>query len=121
MNVNVTLLFSIERYKQVIDAYQRGLRARAQGGEPLGQLGSVASFFLSRIDTKVDAELPERSPLRGRVALASAHVAYQRFLGKFSGPDWEELQSRGANASGHCGPAPAPRIPPTPTCSTSRS
>ena len=96
VNVNVTLLFSIERYEQVMDAYLRGLRARAQAGEPLGQLGSVASFFLSRIDTKVDAQLPERSPLRGRVALASARVAYQRFLEKFSGPGWEELQSHGA-------------------------
>jgi transaldolase len=96
VNVNVTLLFSIERYEQVIDAYLSGLSARAQAGEPLEQLGSVASFFLSRIDTKVDAQLPERSLLRGRVALASARVAYQRFLAKFAGPGWEELQRRGA-------------------------
>jgi transaldolase len=96
VNVNVTLLFSIERYEQVIDAYLRGLGARAQAGEPLEQIASVASFFLSRIDTKVDAQLPERSPLRGRVALASARVAYQRFLAKFAGPGWEELLRRGA-------------------------
>lgn len=96
VNVNVTLLFSIARYEQVIDAYLRGLSTRAQAGEPLDGIVSVASFFLSRIDTKVDARLPADSPLRGRVALASAHVAYQRFLDKFSGPAWEELESHGA-------------------------
>src|SRR5690349_8200460 len=86
VNVNVTLLFSIERYEEVIDAYVRGLTARAQAGEPVGQIASAASFFLSRIDTKVDAKLPEDSPLRGRVALASARVAYQRYRAKFAGP-----------------------------------
>jgi transaldolase len=92
----VTLLFSIERYEQVIDAYLRGLSARSHAGEPFGDLSSVASFFLSRIDTKIDAQLSERSPLRGRVALASARVAYQRFLAKFSGPAWEQLESQSA-------------------------
>jgi transaldolase len=96
VNVNVTLLFSIERYEQVIDAYLRGLTARAQAGESLEQMSSVASFFLSRIDTKVDQQLPEGSPLRGQVALASARVAYQRYLAKFSGPEWERLERRGA-------------------------
>jgi transaldolase len=57
---------------------------------------SVASFFLSRIDTKVDKQLPEDSPLRGQVALASARVAYQRYLAKFSGPDWDRLEGLGA-------------------------
>jgi transaldolase len=96
VNVNITLLFSIERYEQVIDAYLRGLAVRAQAGEPLEGVSSVASFFLSRIDTKVDALLPEDSPLRGRVALASARVAYQRYLAKFDGPDWERLRALGA-------------------------
>jgi transaldolase len=96
VNVNITLLFSIERYEQVIDAYLRGLAARAQVGEPLEGVSSVASFFLSRIDTKVDAKLPETSPLRGRVALASARVAYGRYLAKFDGPDWERLRALGA-------------------------
>jgi transaldolase len=96
MNVNVTLLFSIERYEQVVDAHLRGLSARARAGEPLEQIASVASLFLSRIDTKVDAQLSDGSPLRGRVALASARVAYQRFLAKFAGPGWEELQRRSA-------------------------
>jgi transaldolase len=59
VNVNITLLFSVERYDEVIDAYLRGLTARAAAGQPLDGVASVASFFLSRIDTKVDAQLPE--------------------------------------------------------------
>ena len=96
VNVNVTLLFSIERYEQVIDAYLRGLTARAEAGKTLDEICSVASFFLSRIDTKVDKQLPEDSPLRGQVALASARVAYQRYLAKFSGADWDRLERLGA-------------------------
>jgi transaldolase len=96
LNINITLLFSIDRYEQVIDAYLRGLRARAHAGEPLEPITSVASFFLSRIDTKVDDQLPESSPLRGRVAIASARVAYQRYLAKFTGPEWEALVASGA-------------------------
>jgi transaldolase len=96
VNVNITLLFSIERYEQVIDAYLAGLRTRAGAGEPLDSITSVASFFLSRIDTKVDDRLPEGSPLRGRIAVASARVAYQRYLAKFAGPEWERLSSLGA-------------------------
>jgi transaldolase len=96
INVNITLLFSIERYEQVIDAYIRGLTARLEAGEPIAHITSVASFFLSRIDTKVDKQLDDDSPLRGRVALASARVAYQRFLAKFSGPQWERLKAEGA-------------------------
>jgi transaldolase len=96
VNINVTLLFSIERYEQVIDAYLRGLDARAQAGEPLDSIASVASFFVSRIDVKVDAQLPDGSPLRGTTALASARVAYQRYLAKFAGPEWEHLERAGA-------------------------
>jgi transaldolase len=96
VNINVTLLFSIERYEQVIDAYLSGLSARAEAGAPLDTVSSVASFFLSRIDTKVDQRLPEGSPLLGRVALASARVAYQRYLAKFAGPEWERLEALGA-------------------------
>ena len=97
ININVTLLFSIDRYEQVMAAYIRGLSARAQEGESLQHVRSVASFFLSRIDTKVDARLPEGSPLRGTVALASARVAYQRYLSTFAGPEWERLRKLGAN------------------------
>ena len=96
VNINITLLFSIERYEQVIDAYVRGLTARAEAGAPLDTVSSVASFFLSRIDTKVDQQLPDGSPLRGQLALASARVAYQRYLAKFAGPDWERLEQLGA-------------------------
>jgi len=96
VNVNITLLFAIERYEDVIDAYRRGLTARAEAGEPLSGVASVASFFLSRIDTKADHQLPNVSPIRGRVAIASATVAYQRYLAKFSGPEWEHLEALGA-------------------------
>ncbi len=96
INVNITLLFSIERYQEVIDAYIRGLTTRAGAGEPIDHITSVASFFLSRIDTKIDQQLPADSPLRGQVALACARVAYQCFLDKFAGADWERLQQHGA-------------------------
>ena len=96
LNINITLLFSIERYEQVIDAYLRGLAARADAGDSLETIASVASFFLSRIDTKVDERLPQGSPLRGQVALASARAAYQRYLAKFAGSDWERLEGLGA-------------------------
>jgi transaldolase len=96
ININITLLFSIERYEQVIDAYIRGLDARARAGEPVDAVASVASFFLSRIDAKIDPGLPEGSSLRGTVALASARVAYQRYVDKFAGERWERLASLGA-------------------------
>jgi transaldolase len=96
VNVNVTLLFSIERYERVIDAYLRGLLARAREGEAVDQVVSVASFFLSRIDTKADAQLDPSSPARGQVALASARVAYQRYRAKFAGAGWDHLRDLGA-------------------------
>jgi transaldolase len=98
INVNVTLLFAVERYEEVVDAYLRGLSARAREGEPLTGIASAASFFLSRIDTKVDTQLGEESPLRGRVATASARVAYQRYLAIFAGHEWQRLQDLGARA-----------------------
>jgi transaldolase len=96
VNVNVTLLFSVERYEEVMDAYLRGLSARAGAGQPVDTMASVASFFLSRIDTKADALLDEHSPLRGQVAMASARVAYQRHRAKFAGASWERLRELGA-------------------------
>ena len=96
VNVNITLLFSVERYEQVIDAYLRGLTARADAGEPVDQIASVASFFLSRIDTKADALLDPGSPLRGQLAIASARVAYQRYQARFAGAGWERLAALGA-------------------------
>jgi transaldolase len=85
VNVNVTLLFSVQRYEEVIEAYLRGLERRAPSGEPLGGIASVASFFVSRVDTKAEAQLPDESPLRGRIAIANAHRAYGRCLARFSG------------------------------------
>ena len=98
LNINVTLLFSVERYQEVADAYLRGLSARADAGEPLDTIASAASFFLSRIDAKADPLLAADSPLRGRIAIASARVAYQRYLAAFRGPAWERLQRLGARA-----------------------
>ena len=80
----------------MIDAYLRGLSARADAGEPVDTITSVASFFLSRIDTKADALLDAGSPARGQVALASARVAYQRYRAKFASPGWERLRDLGA-------------------------
>jgi len=96
VNINVTLLFSVERYMNVIEAYLRGLSARAAAGEPVGKTASAASFFLSRIDTKADARLDKDSPLRGQLAIASARVAYQRYQDKFTGTEWARLRELGA-------------------------
>ena len=98
VNVNVTLLFSVARYEQVIDAYLRGLEARARDGERLGHVASVASFFVSRIDVKADPQLAPDSPLRGRVAIANARVAYQLYLRSLTDERWEALRRRGARA-----------------------
>jgi transaldolase len=95
VNVNVTLLFSVARYEQVIDAYQRGLERRVEGGEPLERMASVASFFVSRVDTKADAQLEPDSPLRGQIAIANAHRAYGRYLERFADERWRALEARG--------------------------
>jgi transaldolase len=97
VNVNVTLLFSVGRYEQVIEAYLRGLERRARLGEPLDALASVASFFVSRIDVKADDLLDPDSPLRGEVAIANAHRAYGRYLERFAGERWEALRRQGAS------------------------
>src|SRR6476619_5466963 len=79
VNVNITLLFSLARYKQVIDAYVAGLERRASAGLPVDAIASVASFFVSRVDAKVDARLSAGSELRGRAAIANAQAAYVLF------------------------------------------
>ena len=76
IGINVTLLFSVERYREVAEAYVAGMAERLEAGLPVTGIQSVASFFVSRIDTKVDALLPEDSPLRGRTAVANAKLAY---------------------------------------------
>ena len=104
VNVNVTLLFSPERYRGVARAYRDGLAARASAGQPLGTVASVASFFLSRIDTLVDKLLdglaargqPAARTLRGKTAIASACRAYEIFEEQLATPQWQTLEARGA-------------------------
>jgi transaldolase len=96
VNVNITLLFSVARYEQVIDAYIAGLERRVTAGQPVDAMASVASFFVSRVDTKADALLPPGSPLRGRVAIANAHVAYGRYRERFADERWLALSAASA-------------------------
>jgi transaldolase len=97
VNVNVTLLFSVDRYEQVIDAYVAGLERRIQARKPVGAIASVASFFVSRIDAEADAVLPAGSRLRGRVAIANAHRAYARSRERFTDRRWRALERAGAH------------------------
>jgi transaldolase len=98
VNVNVTLLFAVERYREIAEAYLRGLERRLDAGESIDRSASVASFFVSRVDTKVDAALEEleREDLRGRAAVANAKLAYAAFQEIFAGERWERLRSAGA-------------------------
>lgn len=98
VSVNVTLLFSLDRYREVMEAYISGLEDRA--GD-LSSVSSVASFFISRVDSETDKRLEavgskEALDLRGKVAVANAQVAYEAFLETFSGPRWDALVARGA-------------------------
>jgi transaldolase len=102
-SINVTLIFSLQRYDDVIEAYLSGLEelASADPARHLSAVSSVASFFVSRVDTEVDRRLddigtPEATALRGRAAVAQAQLAYQLFTERFSGPRWEALAARGA-------------------------
>jgi transaldolase len=96
INVNVTLLFALKSYEDIHMAYIRGLERRVQAGEPIDDIHSVASFFVSRVDTAVDAQLPEGSPLRGKAAVANAKLAYQRFLEITASDRWRALAAKGA-------------------------
>ncbi|HZR13410.1 MAG TPA: transaldolase [Acidimicrobiia bacterium] len=95
-SVNITLIFSLDRYSEVIDAYFRGLEKLAESGGELARIASVASFFVSRVDTEADRRLPEGSPLRGKVAVANAKLAYKLFRERFSGERWDALAAKGA-------------------------
>jgi transaldolase len=99
-NINVTLIFSLERYAEVVDAYIRGVeRLVASGGDP-SQVASVASFFVSRVDTETDKRLDElggHDELKGKLAIANAKLAYQRYKQLFSGARWEPLGAKGAS------------------------
>jgi len=98
VNVNITLLFALPRYHQVINAYINGLRRRAQRGDPIDRVASVASFFVSRVDTKADADLPAESPLRGTAAITNARLAYRLHQQQFNGPRWQSLAADGARS-----------------------
>jgi transaldolase len=98
VSVNVTLLFSVERYLAVAEAYVAALAERHAAGEPIDAIRSVASFFVSRIDTKVDALLPEDSPLRGRTAIANAKIAYADvYEHVFAGDTWAAIEAAGGH------------------------
>ncbi len=96
LNINITLIFSLARYAEVMEAYLGGLEDRAAAGHPIDHIASVASFFVSRVDSKIDPKLPEQSPLRGKAAIANAKLAYEEFQKIFSGRRWENLKVKGA-------------------------
>jgi transaldolase len=103
ISVNVTLIFSLQRYGEVIDAFMAGLEGAAAAGRDLSKIASVASFFVSRVDTEVDERLdkigtPEAAALRGKAALANARLAYELYEQKFdeSNSRWAALHAKGA-------------------------
>jgi transaldolase len=99
--VNVTLIFSIQRHREVAEAYIHGLQRLVEGGgDPRGKIASVASFFVSRVDTEADRRLDEvgaHDELKGKLAIANAKIAYQTYLEVFSGGTWDELAAKGAS------------------------
>jgi transaldolase len=100
-SINVTLIFSLARYRQVLEGYLSGLEALARRGEDLGAVRSVASFFVSRVDTEVDRRLEaigtvEALALRGRAAVSQAKLAYRLFRNAHTGERWQRLADRGA-------------------------
>jgi transaldolase len=111
ININITLLFSVERHREVMEAYLSALEARVAAGQPVERLRSVASFFVSRVDTNVDKKLdaiaadaarPERQrqlarELRGKTAIANARLAYRAFEEVFSGERYAKLREKGAS------------------------
>jgi transaldolase len=98
--INVTLIFSLERHREVAEAYVRGLQRLVEGGGDPGRIASVASFFVSRVDTEADKRLDEAGhpELKGKLAIANAKLAYQSYKEIFSGSDWDALAAKGATA-----------------------
>ena len=107
ININITLIFSLARYEEVMEAYLTGLEERVRRGLPIGKIASVASFFVSRVDTKVDPQLEkiiasegsqaeEAGRLLGKAAVANANLAYARFREVFTGPRFQALKAKGA-------------------------
>lgn len=102
ISVNVTLIFSLDRYRAVMQSFLTGLEQAREGGRDLSTIHSVASFFVSRVDTEVDKRLdalgtPEAAALRGKAAIANARLAYHAYEEVFSTPRWEVLAEDGAN------------------------
>jgi transaldolase len=97
-SINVTLIFSLERHREVAQAYIRGLERLAEAGGDLSTVGSVASYFVSRVDTEADRRLDEAGhpELKGKLAVANAKLAYQNYKEIFSGDPWEALVEKGA-------------------------
>ncbi|MDX6218036.1 MAG: transaldolase [Frankiales bacterium] len=96
ISVNVTLIFGIERYQAVMDAFLAGLEQAQAGGHDLTRMASVASFFVSRVDSEVDKRLGKDHPLRGKAAIANARLAYQAYEEVFGGARWKALEAAGA-------------------------
>ena len=101
ISVNVTLIFSLTRYREVINAYMLGLEQALENGKDLSTIHSVASFFVSRVDTEIDARLEaaggDAVQLKGKAGLANARLAYEVFEEMFSSERWARLQAHGAN------------------------
>jgi transaldolase len=99
-NINVPLIFSLERHKEVMEAYMRGVERLVESGGDPAQVHSVASFFVSRVDTETDSRLDEiggaATALKGKLGIANAKLAYQNYLETFSTARWQELEARGA-------------------------
>src|SRR5437773_1830919 len=99
-NINVTLIFGLERHKEVMEAYLRGVERLVENGGDPSTVHSVASFFVSRVDTETDKRLDQiggdATKLKGKLAVANAKLAYQNYLETFSGPRWEALEQKGA-------------------------
>jgi transaldolase len=98
-SINVTLIFSLKRYAEVVEAYLRGLERLVEGGGDPGKVASVASFFVSRVDTEADRRLDEVGAppeLMGKLAIANAKLAYERYEELFAGERWETLRAKGA-------------------------
>jgi transaldolase len=100
-NINVTLIFSLQRYAEVVEAYVRGLERLVESGGDPSKVASVASFFVSRVDTEADRRLDEigaPDDLKGKLAVANAKLAYQRYRELFSGPRWDVLAEKGGRS-----------------------
>jgi transaldolase len=100
INVNITLLFALAAHDRVIEAYLTGLEDRLAAGKPINHISSVASFFVSRVDTEVDKRLDaaggSAAALKGRAAVANARLAYRLFTQRFAGERWTRLAEKGA-------------------------